>query len=145
MSDIYERGSKYRTLFIRLSEAQTQGLIKVTINHPTASSRSKSLNNMNDSSSSESTYDFFYQKMDVKSIFQTPPSAAYADPSVRESWDRIRESVLKILFTKLLPTTLENELKRDLMRLGRETIVEEAGQNFANRFLSVGPFRYGSI
>ena len=106
--------------------------------------RESSLNKSNNNSSNNaasSVCDFFMEKLNISRLFQIPLSAAFVDDRVRQSWDNIRKSVFKMLFTKMIPTILEYELKRDLLRMGRDAIVEEAGSNFTNRFLSVGPFR----
>jgi len=59
---------------------------------------------------------------------------------LRGSWNHLRLDVLKRCVDLHLVPSLVEELRRELIRLGREAVVEEAALNF-ERVLRVGPFR----
>jgi transcription elongation factor SPT6 len=110
-----------RSLFIRLQEAKLQDLITVTINPP--------------------SYEDFLAQLGIRSLIQPSiPASDDLNPPVRESYDEFRENVLQTLYQKILMPYLEVELSRDLLRIGREQIIEESGNNFS-KMLAVGPYR----
>lgn len=86
------------------------------------------------------------------------------NPIVKDSWNKIRDSILQVFVNKHLIPSLEQvihlllqylcirtispfncqsmlqETKRELLRVGRENIIEEASQHFS-KLLQIGPYR----
>ena len=59
---------------------------------------------------------------------------------IRKSWDDQRLKVIDECISKYLIPSLEAETHRELERLSRDGIIEEAAENYST-LLSVGPFR----
>lgn len=130
LSDFYS--NKDKTLFVRLEEAQSQGLIEVTINPPeykTAADGKYAVD-----------IDFFLTTL--KLPVQYLPSISPVDdmyPHARPSYDTLRLNTLQMCIKNFLIPFFITESKRELLRLGREAVIEEACVNFS-KILSVGPY-----
>jgi transcription elongation factor SPT6 len=114
-----------RTLFLRLVEAEKNGLIVLSIDPP------------------QKIGDGGGMVPDLSKLFMTfmplfLPSTQ-GDPN-RQTWDAVRLHILQVCLEKYLLPSLQIEFRRDLLRIGRETIVEEAAATF-ERMLQVGPHR----
>eukprot|EP01034_Spumella_vulgaris_P023707 gene23707-29953_t len=112
-----------RTLFIRLVEAEKIGLITLTIDPPRKQDTSEP--------------DLSKLFLILMPLFL--PLKAAADPN-RQTWDAVRLHILQVCLEKHLLPSLQLEFRRDLLRVGRETIVEESASSF-ERMLQVGPHR----
>jgi hypothetical protein len=55
-------------------------------------------------------------------------------PLARDSWDRLRISILELAIEKYLIPSLLQEFRRELIRVGRESVVEEVSES-ARRYL----------
>lgn len=71
---------------------------------------------------------------------QLLPELDRAASEVRQSWDSFRLEVVRRCVDLTLLPSLQTELRRDLVRLGREAVIEEAALNFET-MLRVGPYR----
>jgi transcription elongation factor SPT6 len=124
--DFFE--GKDRTLFIRLKEAEKNGEITITINLPQSSDNSgKDLRP-------------FLQDAKLFQLFMpSVPPQMDPYPDSRETWDGLRISILEKSLEQFLLPQLEIEARREMLRIGRETIVDEASDNFSN-MVSYGPY-----
>jgi hypothetical protein len=101
---------KDRTLFLRLMDAEKNGLITVTVDPPmmlTTSGWEKDL------------HPFLN---DANLMMQMIPSVPMEDepyPVARESWDRLRLGILETCIERYLIPSLEQEIRRDLVRIGK--------------------------
>lgn len=111
---------KNRLIYIRLVEANKNGLIDITFYGPGSSIEQPKF-----------SPDIFIHTMDLKKQF-------YATSDV--SWDALRENILHTMISKYLVPSMESELKRELLRIGREAIIEEASVKF-HQLLTLGPYR----
>lgn len=118
---------KDRTLFIRLLEAKSQGLIEVTIHPPERDAKID--------------LEAFLLPTGILATF-LPKIPDTEDPNVftRPGYDEFRKNVLNECFQTHLIPLLIAEVKRDLLRVGREAIIEESAAKF-EKMLSHGPFR----
>ena len=71
---------------------------------------------------------------------QLLPAPDPAPSAARQSWDSFRLEVVRRCVDLTLLPSLQTELRRDLVRLGREAVIEEAALNFET-MLRVGPYR----
>jgi hypothetical protein len=71
---------------------------------------------------------------------QLLPELDRAASEARQSWDSFRLEVVRRCVDLTLLPSLQTELRRDLVRLGREAVIEEAALNFET-MLRVGPYR----
>ena len=53
------------------------------------------------------------------------PNSEDPYPDSRLSWDRLRMSILEVCIEKHLVPSLELDSRRELVRIGREAIIEE--------------------
>lgn len=135
LADFY-RGSD-RTMFIKLVEAERLGLIVVNINAAQKRADESSSN------SNEMVPDLKpFLSSDLRLMLQFLPSKPVAeDPHAefRPSWDRERLICLQMCVEHYLCPALQKEFRRDLIRLGKEAIVDEAARNFS-KMLAIGPY-----
>jgi len=68
----------------------------------------------------------------------------FFDAFVYISWDKQRLLVLQECIESHLLPSLESELRRDLLRMSREALVEEVKLNFS-KMVSLGPYRDKSV
>ncbi len=133
-----------RTLFVRLVEAERLGLITVSIDLPHRQERVE--NKAADGTVTYETVDapdhspFITGELKLMQQF-IPVLIVDEDmfPDSRLSWDTERLVCLNVCVEQLLCPSLQKEFRRDLIRLGKEAIVQEAARNFS-KTLTVGPY-----
>jgi transcription elongation factor SPT6 len=134
-----------RTLFIRMVEAERMGLITITINPPLDESASRNFNGSDPVRDAAEPLAVDWSRLffgEVNIMVQFMPSkllSAEANVAVRESWDSLRLKCIQSCVQDFLFPTLVGEVRRELVRIGKETIVEQATANFG-KLLSVGPY-----
>jgi hypothetical protein len=138
LKSFYE--GKDRTLLLRLLEAEKSGLITVTILPP-----------LIEDPSQPSGWEIFPQPMlnasDAKPagaglarhVLPDHPRPGEDNIAAYRSWGMARVKLLEVLIRNHLYPSLAEECQRDLVRLGKETVVEEAASNF-EAMLRVGPY-----
>ena len=122
-----------RTLFLRILEAEKQGLIKVMFDWPMIKDERKQR--------WEPDKKPFLSDAGLMKIMM--PSVHPRDdvsPQTRELWDNERIKILELLVVNHLLPSLQQECRRELERIGKEAIVEEAAANF-EAMLAAGPYR----
>jgi transcriptional accessory protein Tex/SPT6 len=60
--------------------------------------------------------------------------------SIQRAWDDARESIVESAYKTLLLPFFEHETRRELLRLAKDAIIEEATDAYA-KLVSAGPFR----
>ena len=127
---------KDRTLFLRLLEAEKSGLITVQMNPPQETDAASSTGWKSDPKP------FLLDSGAGFAKRMLPRSAPNADlnPAAKASWDKLRLTILENLIEKHLLPSLEQEFRRELVRIGKEAVVEEAEESFES-MLAVGPYR----
>lgn len=121
-----------RSLFIRLVEAERLGLIIVSIDPP----QSK------DHTGCDVVDLQPFLAGDLNLLQQFLPSISRDKdqfPTFRASWDLMRLITLQLCIENYLLPSLKQEFRRDLIRIGKEKIIEEAADNFS-KLLAIGPF-----
>jgi len=121
-----------RQQFLQIVQAERDGLLVIKLQHPIAQSADGSL------------------KLDMQPYFHGigfgalwfPADHAAHDtyPQMRELVDMLRFDAFELAVLTYLVPELEAETRRDMVRLGKEAIVEEATENFA-KMLQVGPYQ----
>ena len=122
-----------RTLFLRILEAEKQGLITVRFEWPM----------MYDDRKQRWEPDkkpFLSDAGLMKIMMPSVHPRDDANPPIRELWDNERIKILELLIVNHLLPSLQQECRRELERIGKEAIVEEAAANF-EAMLAVGPYR----
>lgn len=120
-----------RTLFVQLVEAESLGLIIVTIDPLQKSDTDK-----------EEIDCEPYLTKDLKLLFQFLPKIPRDQdpfPASRATWDRMRLFTLQHCIEHFLIPNLQKEYRRELIRIGKEAIIEEAANNFSS-MLKIGPY-----
>ena len=125
---LHEFLEKDRTLFIRLSDAEKNGLISISFVLP----------KLNDGTNDMGPFLFNSNFIPNFSLTVAPDADPY--PHSRLTWDNLRTDIVQSCLEDYLLPSLEEEVKRELMREGRETLIEEAADNFA-QMLTYGPYR----
>ena len=125
---LYEFFEKDKTLFNRLVDAEKNGLISVTFQLP------KLRDGTNDMGP------FLFQSNFIPNFSLTTPPESDPYPISRQSWDNLRTEIVQLCLEDYLIPSLEDEVKRELLREGRESLIEEAADNFA-KMLTYGPYR----
>ena len=120
-------------------EAERLGLVTVTIDPPRKSVGKKDASG----EKQEEVVDyepFLISKLNLMLQFMpTLPVEDDMHPASRRTWDSERLACLQhCVETHLLPS-LQKEFRRDLVRIGKEAIVEEAANNFS-KMLTMGPY-----
>ena len=69
------------------------------------------------------------------------PNSEDPYPDSRLSWDRLRMSILEVCIEKHLVPSLELDSRRELVRIGREAIIEEV-RTFFSKILFEDNFIY---
>lgn len=121
-----------RSLFIRLVEAERQGLIIVSIDPP----------QKRDHTGCDVVDLEPFLAGDLNLLQQFLPSIPRdvdPHPIYRASWDLMRLITLQLCIENYLLPSLKQEFRRDLIRIGKEKIIEEAADNFS-KLLAIGPF-----
>ena len=120
-----------RKTFIQLVQAEKDGLLVIKFQHPIVF-------NQEDGSSKIDITPYFSE---VGNKWFPKDESRYDNyPQMREMLDLLRfDSFEMALIHNLIPT-MEAEVRRDLMRLGKEAIVEEATENFT-KMLQTGPYQ----
>ncbi len=123
---------KDKMLYLRLYEAQQKGLIIVSIDPPVVK---------DDSGVEHLDAASFAKGIDMANMLRPMlPSDQDPYPHSRLSWDAIRLDVVSMFIQKYLFPSMQVEFHRDLIRVGRDAIIEEASANF-EKLLNVGPYR----
>jgi len=120
-----------RSLFIRLVEAERQGLIIVSIDPPQKKDHGGDVVDLQP-----------FLAGDLNLLQQFLPSISRdADPfpTFRASWDLMRLITLQYCIENYLLPSLKQEFRRDLICIGKEKIIEEAANNFS-KLLAIGPY-----
>jgi transcriptional accessory protein Tex/SPT6 len=140
LDDFYK--GKDRTLFLRLLEAEKSGLITVRLDPPQEIDPSKPTQPPNPPEWRSDPKPFLLDSGAgfAKRMLPRTPMSADANPYARGTWDKLRLSILESLIDKHLMPSFEQEFRRDLVRIGKEAVVEEATENF-ERMLTIGPYR----
>jgi transcriptional accessory protein Tex/SPT6 len=128
LKPLYEFLEKDKTLFIRLTDAEKNGLITISFESPKLQDGSNDLN------------PFLFHSNFIPNFSLTLPPETDPYPDARESWDNLRLDIVKCCIEEYLLPSLQEEFKRELMREGREALIEEAAANFA-QMLSYGPYK----
>ena len=119
LKDLYH---KDRVMFIQLIEAEKNGLITLTIDLP------DNLGMFNHDEYGPQLMRRYTLRVGInKSVH------SFSDPfqyDIAVEWDRLREKIVKIALENYLLPSVELEIRRELIRHARETIIEEASQNF---------------
>ena len=117
-----------KTLFLKLLQAEKEGLLLITYKHPL------------DDAGSADVFPYFEDIGFVQNWFpkQTPELDEY--PEMRGALDLLRFDAFAVAIKSYLLPALQDEVRRDMIRIGRETIVEEATANF-QKMLAVGPYK----
>eukprot|EP01038_Epipyxis_sp_PR26KG_P004105 gene4105-5855_t len=122
-----------RTLFIKLVDAEKAGLITVTINPPqTATEDGYFVTDVGP----------FLQSVNLPLVSYFMPTVPMQDdpfPHSRQTWDHVRLNILKLCIEKFFLPNFEQEIRRELLRVGRDAIIEESSVNF-EKMLSYGGF-----
>jgi hypothetical protein len=133
-----------RTLYIRLAEAEREGLITITFDLPLVR---KILPRTNPDGTigearEEEVPDLTVFLSELKMAVNFMPTVGVNEdihPESRPSWDRERLVNLQNCLDHYLCPSLEQEVRRELIRIGKEAIVQQAAQNFS-AMLAVGPY-----
>ena len=143
LSDFY-LGAE-RSLFIRLAEAERDGLITVSFDLPskkiTRQRTDAEGNQMNETIEVDEP-DMTTFLLELKLLVNFLPTPAVKDdlyPNSRPSWDVERVMCMQACVEQYLCPSLQQEVRRELMRIGKEAIVQQAAQNFST-MLAVGPY-----
>lgn len=142
LQDFYSGAA--RMLFIRLVEAERLGLITVSIDVPQVQERveKKAADGTITSEMVDVADHAPFMTGELKLMQQFMPALKVDEdmhPDARLSWDSERLMCLSVCVEQLLCPSLQKEFRRDLIRLGKEAIVEEAARNFS-KMLLVGPY-----
>ena len=121
LEDFFRGGD--RTLYVRLMEAKKLGLIEVAVNPPPSP-----------------PLDIAHQMGLVDKLLPSLPLENDPHPDARGSWDNLRLEILSECVEKILMPNLTTEVTRELVRLGREVVIEECCNKF-DEMLRVGPYR----
>lgn len=137
LSDFFQ--GEDRLHFIRLVEAEREGLLSITMELPTIKRVVEG-----------GTSDGAAQEVEIVDIATflkevvlnfMPKQSVHEDmhPQSRQSWDRERLMCLQACVDQQLVPSLQAELRRELVRVGKEVIVQQAADNFS-ALLTAGPF-----
>lgn len=133
LKSFYE--GKDRTLLLRLIEAEKNGLLTLTINPPSVpDSTAPGGWNLDPNPLLNGAG---LAKLVLPPAYRTEEEG---NPVAFQSWSLLRIRLLEVLISFTLYPSLAEECRRDLIRLGKETVVEEAALNF-EAMLKVGPYR----
>jgi hypothetical protein len=118
-------------LFMSMIEAETLGLIEISINAPqrqeTAEKYVQDLSPL-------------FEKLRLFQLMMPPPTSRKDD--IKISWDFIRLQVLQVTIEKYLLPFLKADVRSELIKLGKESIADEACSEFSRRLKNgpCGPF-----
>jgi transcriptional accessory protein Tex/SPT6 len=116
-----------KSLYLKLIQAEKEGLITIKFDHP-INSDNGDINLMP-----------YFEGLDfVTKWFPTIPVDNDMYPEMRTTLDELRFGAFQNSIIKYLLPEMEYELKRDLIRIGKEHILEETTENFKN-LLEIGP------
>lgn len=138
LTDFYQGTD--RVLFIRLIEAEREGLITITMDLPT-------IKRVVESSSGSGSGAQEVEIVDIATFLKEvvlnflPKQSMHEDlhPQSRSSWDRERLLCLQTCVDQQLVPSLQAEIRRELVRVGKEVIVQQAADNFS-AMLAMGPY-----
>eukprot|EP00981_Chlorochromonas_danica_P009444 scaffold2694_cov159-Ochromonas_danica.AAC.2 len=117
--------------FMRVLQIEQMGLITIQIEPP-----------MTDGPEGPVVHAAPFLMTDIPLLRNFLPSLQIMEDPYREAratWDTLRMQVLKTCVESHLIPSLKKEIKRDLVRLGKEALVDAIAVNFKRR-LAVGPF-----
>lgn len=126
-----------KSLFLRLHDAERNGLITITINLP--ESTGSAVMNTEADPYAKTVHLFLGEKKFFHFFVPSLEKHRDANPESRQGWDHLRMEVLKMVFEKHLFPMLLKEMKRDLIKHAREAALEEVSTNFAAK-LQLGPY-----
>jgi hypothetical protein len=129
---------KDRSLFLKLFDAERNGLISITINPP--ESRRAPVQNTETEPLARTVHLFLDEKRFFHFLVPSIDTQRDRYPDSRRRWDELRIEVLKIMLEKHLFPALLDEMKRELLKASREAALEEISSSFAAK-LQVGPYQ----
>jgi DNA-binding protein H-NS len=131
INELFEGSRSERCMFLRLVEAEKNGLITVAINAPLKWSEASGRGS---------------RVLDITPFLtlysQFVPSSGIndeMDPVCRESWDKLRQQIIQKALDKYILPSLQEELKRDLIKSSKEAVFEQTRDKFAS-ILAAGPY-----
>lgn len=125
--------------FMRLVEAEQMGLIKLFIDNPLIDQGERGFSSASASASTAFNVKFF-DRMKLYQLFRSsihPESDPF--PESRKLLDTARMNLLSVIVDKHLVPLIVKDIREDLIRKGKEQILDETATNFEN-LLSVGPY-----
>lgn len=121
------------TMFVKLTEAQGNGLITITI-HPPEVKQVGTDDRVTDIQL------FLQTGMPlVEQFFPSLPISEDRHAMFRPSWDALRLEVLQTCIETILLPSLEVECRRELLSTARNALIKEVANNFAT-YLKIGPY-----
>jgi hypothetical protein len=119
-----------KVLFLKLWEAERNGLITIMVNPPLRWA------DKGDGTRATDLSPFFPLSDQFK------PSKKVSDeldPVCRELWDKFRGQIIHKAVTKHILPSLQEELRRELLKASKDAVLEQIRDKFAD-MLSMGPF-----
>ena len=132
---------KDKTLYLKLHEAEKQGLLTITIHLPEQHNTAlKKDNKTNITSNITESINYYLYNKKLLPLFM-PSLLLNQDPypDIRQRYDILRIEILQILCEKFLFPMLLKSINRYLLQISRENVIEEIGQNFIHT-LSIGAY-----
>ena len=136
---------KDKTLYLKLHEAEKQGLLTITIHLPeqhntTTNTALKKDNKSNITSNITESINYYLYNKKLLPLFM-PSILLNQDPypDIRQQYDILRIEILQTLCEKFLFPMLLKSINRYLLQISRENVIEEIGQNFIHT-LSIGAY-----